>query len=77
MIEKEKLKVSHSEQINQIQEKEIRQLQETVKHLREQNQRQSEQLKTALETVNTTVNKQLPEPKKPLLEQIAGFLSKK
>lgn len=76
LVEIERLKRSHSEEINQRLEFSIKELQETVRNLRDQNERQGEQLKTALDTVSKSLEKSLPEPKKPLLEQLSSLWKK-
>ena len=76
LIEIERLKRSHSEELNNRLESEVLDLKQAIKQLREQDERRDQQLQIALNSVSKLVEKQLPEPKKPLLEQITSLWKK-
>ena len=78
LLEIERLKRSHSEETANKLEGELRELKSVVRQLREQDERRDKHLLTALEGVNKALDKQqaLPEPRKPLLEQITGLWKK-
>ena len=76
MIEIERLKRSYTEEKASRLENELSELKDTVRQLREQDERRDRQLQTVLEGLNKSLDRQLPEPKKPLLEQITGLWKK-
>jgi len=77
LIEIERLKRSHSEETQERLSGELRELKAVVRQLREQDERRDKQMQTALENINKALDKQaLPEPKRPLLEQITGLWKK-
>ncbi len=76
LVEIERLKRTHSEERKEDLQRQVLELKNTIESLKTENTRQGERLETALKTLDKSLDKGLPAPKKPLLEQISSFFNK-